>query len=252
MVRSMMCQTTLLKSFWDYALESAAHILNMVPFKKVEKTPYKVWHGQAPKISYLKVWGCEALVKRDTLTKPGKLEPRFIKRIFNAEFFENSLITQEASRSLKDLEIIQDEDTHPSENTSMYHDEDDQEIDEPQSDIKPVIGDLNEPVNYKAALLDPEYDKWLAAMNVEMQSIKDNQVWDLVDLLPNGKTFGSKWLFKKKTDMDDNVHTYRDHLVAKGFTHTYGVDYKETFSLFGYIRAIRILIAIVAYYDYEI
>ncbi|GJR05384.1 retrovirus-related pol polyprotein from transposon TNT 1-94 [Tanacetum coccineum] len=83
MVRSMMkSQTTLPKSFWDYALESAACILNMVPTKKVEKTPYEVWHGQAPKLSYLKVWGCEALVKRDTLTKPDKLEPRSIKCIF--------------------------------------------------------------------------------------------------------------------------------------------------------------------------
>nr|GFB36536.1 hypothetical protein [Tanacetum cinerariifolium] len=40
---------------WDYALESAALVLNMVPTKKVDKTPYKVWHGQAPKLSYLKV-----------------------------------------------------------------------------------------------------------------------------------------------------------------------------------------------------
>ncbi|GJX71739.1 retrotransposon protein, putative, ty1-copia subclass [Tanacetum coccineum] len=55
MVRSMMSQITLPKSFWDYALESVARILNMVPTKKVEKTPYKVWHGQAPKLSYLKV-----------------------------------------------------------------------------------------------------------------------------------------------------------------------------------------------------
>ncbi|GJS16517.1 hypothetical protein Tco_0410989 [Tanacetum coccineum] len=35
-----------------------------------------------------------------------------------------------------------------------------------------------------------------------MQSMKDNQVWILVDLPPNGRTVGSKWLFKKKTDMD--------------------------------------------------
>nr|GEU45744.1 retrotransposon protein, putative, Ty1-copia subclass [Tanacetum cinerariifolium] len=54
MVRSMMCQTTLSKSFWDHALESVARILNMVPTKKVDKTPYEVWHGQAPKMSYLK------------------------------------------------------------------------------------------------------------------------------------------------------------------------------------------------------
>ncbi|GKF85063.1 retrotransposon protein, putative, ty1-copia subclass [Tanacetum coccineum] len=104
----------------------------MVPTKKVEKTPYEVWHGQAPKLSYLlKVWGCEALVKRDTLTKPDKLELRSIKCIFigypketmgysfyyptenkvlvarNAEFLENSIINQEASGSLEDLEIIQ-------------------------------------------------------------------------------------------------------------------------------------------------
>ncbi|GJU08558.1 retrotransposon protein, putative, ty1-copia subclass [Tanacetum coccineum] len=55
MVRSMMSQTTLPKSFWDYALETAARILNMVPTKKVDKTPYEIWHGQAPKLSYLRV-----------------------------------------------------------------------------------------------------------------------------------------------------------------------------------------------------
>nr|GEY63222.1 hypothetical protein [Tanacetum cinerariifolium] len=53
----------------------------------------------------------------------------------NAKFFENSLITQESSRSLEDLEIIQEGDTHPFENTSSHHDEDNQENDEPQSDI---------------------------------------------------------------------------------------------------------------------
>ncbi|GJY08159.1 retrotransposon protein, putative, ty1-copia subclass [Tanacetum coccineum] len=271
MVRSMMSQTTLPKSFWDYALETAARILNMVSTKKVEKTPYE----------------------------PNKLEPRSIKCIFigypketmgysfyyppenkvlvarNAEFLENSLINQEASGSLEDLEIIQEEDTHPSIDTSLNHEEDDLEMDEPQSDIIPIrrstrtrrptdrmclyidaeeheLGDLGEPANYKAALLDPESDKWLNAMNVEMQSMKDNEVWILVELPPNGKTVGSKWLFKKKTDMDGAVHTYKARLVAKGYTQTPGIDYEETFSPVADIRAIRILIAIVAYYDYEI
>ncbi|GKC74645.1 hypothetical protein Tco_1120528 [Tanacetum coccineum] len=127
MVRSMMSQTTLPKSFWDYSLETAARILNMVPTKKVNKTPYEVWHREAPKLSYLKVLGCKAIVKRDTLTKPDKLEPRSI-----------NLIAQEASESLEDLEIIQEEDTHPSINTSLNHEEDDQEINEPQSDINPI------------------------------------------------------------------------------------------------------------------
>ncbi|GJR74073.1 retrotransposon protein, putative, ty1-copia subclass [Tanacetum coccineum] len=265
MVCSMMSQTTLPKSFWDYALESAACILNMVPTKKVDKTPYKIWHGQAPKLSYLKVWGCEALVKHDTLTKTDKLEPKSFKCIFvgypketmgysfynptknkvfvahNAKFFESNLINQEASGSQEDLEIIQEKDINPSLDTSLNHEEDDKEIDGPQSDINPI-----------PALLDPESKKWLAAMNVEMQSMKDNDVWELVELPPNAKTVGHKWLFKKKTDMDGAVHTFKSRLVAKGFTQTYGVDYEETFSPVADIRAIRILIAIAAFYDYEI
>nr|GEY25112.1 hypothetical protein [Tanacetum cinerariifolium] len=56
----------------------------------------------------------------------------------NAKFLENSLIDQEARESLEDLEIIQEEDTHPSLETSLNHEEDDLEIDEPQSDIVPI------------------------------------------------------------------------------------------------------------------
>ncbi|GJW80362.1 retrotransposon protein, putative, ty1-copia subclass [Tanacetum coccineum] len=63
------------------------------------------------------------------------------------------------------------------------------------------------------------------------------------------KTIGSKWIFKKKTDMDGIVHTYKARLVVKGYTELYMVDYEETFSHVADIRAIRILISIAAYYD---
>nr|GEZ40968.1 retrotransposon protein, putative, Ty1-copia subclass [Tanacetum cinerariifolium] len=186
MVLSMMIQTTLLKFFWDYALDSAARILNMVPIKKVDKTPYKVWHRQAPKLSYLKVWCCEALVKRGTLTKPDKLELRSIKCVF--------------------------------------------------------VGYPKETMGY--SFYYPPENK--------MKSMRDNKVWELVDLPPSGKTVGHKWLFKKKTNMDGAMHTYKARLVAKGFTQTSRIDYEETFSHVADIRAIRILIAIAAFYDYEI
>ncbi|GJT32828.1 putative retrotransposon protein [Tanacetum coccineum] len=52
--------------------------------------------------------------------------------------------------------------------------------------------------------------------------------------------------------MDGAVHTNKARLVAKGFTQTLGIDYEETFSPVADIRAIRILIAIAAFYDYEI
>ncbi|GJW38687.1 retrotransposon protein, putative, ty1-copia subclass, partial [Tanacetum coccineum] len=84
----------------------------------------------------------------------------------------------EMSGSDKGLEIIQKEDTQPSENTSKEHKE-----------VAPIeefeLGDLDKPPNYKAALVDLESDKWLEAMNTEMQSMKDNQVWILVELPHN-------------------------------------------------------------------
>ncbi|GJW66141.1 retrotransposon protein, putative, ty1-copia subclass [Tanacetum coccineum] len=52
--------------------------------------------------------------------------------------------------------------------------------------------------------------------------------------------------------MDRAVHTYKASLVAKGYTQTPEIDYDETFSPVADIRAIRILIAIAAFYDYEI
>nr|GEV14763.1 hypothetical protein [Tanacetum cinerariifolium] len=159
--------------------------------------------------------------------------------------------------------------------TSLNHEEDDQEIDEPQSDINLIrrstrtrrptdrlclyvddeehkLEDHGEPTNYKAVQLDPESDKWFNVMNVEMQSMKDNEVWELVDLPPNGKTVGHKWLFKKKIDMDGAVHAYKARLVVKGFTQTPRIDYEETFSPVADIRAIRIFIAIATFYDYKI
>ncbi|GKD47076.1 retrotransposon protein, putative, ty1-copia subclass, partial [Tanacetum coccineum] len=102
MVRSMMSQTTLPKSFCDYALESVAHILNMVLTKKVDKTPYEETMG------YFFYYPLENKV--------------FVAR--NAEFFKNDVIDQEASGTLEDLEIIQEEDTHPSIDTSLNHEED--------------------------------------------------------------------------------------------------------------------------------
>nr|GEV54069.1 zinc finger, CCHC-type [Tanacetum cinerariifolium] len=218
-----------------YALETTACMLNMVLTKKVNRTPYEIWHEKAPNLSYLRVWGCEALVKRDM---PVKLDSRSIKCIFVV------------SGSDKGLKIIQEEDTQPSKNTSKEHDEDAPIEVEPQNvavlirrstrirqapdiygyyvDVKEYeLGDFDEPPNYIAALADPKSDKWLEAMNTKMQSMKDNQA-----------------------DMDGNVHTFKAHLVAKGYTQTHRVDYKKTFSPVADIRAIRTLLAIVAFYDY--
>ncbi|KAI3780382.1 hypothetical protein L2E82_10363 [Cichorium intybus] len=112
--------------------------------------------------------------------------------------------------------------------------------------------DDDEPTSYQEAMAGPDAAKWKEAMESEMKSMYDNQVWNLVDQTPGLKTVGCKWVFKKKTDMDGKVHTYKARLVAKGYTQTQRIDYEETFSPVAMIKSIRILFAIAAFYDYEI
>ena len=75
----MMSLTGLPLSFWGYALETTAFTLNMAPSKSVHTTPYGLWFRKKPKLSFLKVWGCDAYVKK---LQPDKLEPKSEKCIF--------------------------------------------------------------------------------------------------------------------------------------------------------------------------
>ena len=95
-------------------------------------------------------------------------------------------------------------------------------------------------------------ESWIGAMRSEIKSMDDNQVWNLVDLPDGARPVECKWVFKKKIDMDGNVSVYKERLVAKGFRQVQGVDYDETFSPVVMLKSVRIMLAIAAYFDYEI
>ena len=50
----MMSLTNLPLLFWGYALETVAFTLHRAPSKSVETTPYELWFGNKPKLSFLK------------------------------------------------------------------------------------------------------------------------------------------------------------------------------------------------------
>ncbi|GJZ94774.1 retrotransposon protein, putative, ty1-copia subclass, partial [Tanacetum coccineum] len=142
MVRSMFNLTTLPLSFWDYALESAIRILNMVPTKMVDKTPYEIWHGKAPNLSYLKVWGCEAYVKRDSADK---LQQRSVKCIF-VGYPKETMGYYVYFPSENKVIVARSERTKRAPNRLCLN----MEVEDDE------VGDLGEPANYKTAMLDPD------------------------------------------------------------------------------------------------
>ncbi|KAK1616449.1 hypothetical protein QYE76_021966 [Lolium multiflorum] len=305
MVRSMMSLTDLPLSFWSYALETTAFTLNRAPSKSVETTPYELWFNKKPKLSFLKVWGCEAYVKK---LQPDKLEPKAEKCVFigypketigytfyhrsegkifvakNGTFLEKEFLTKEVTGRKVELyeideSILVDQSSAvpevvpvpPTPATEEANDNDhetsNEETTEPRRSTREratpdwydpclnvMIVDNNDedPATYEEAMMSPDSNKWQEAMKSEMGSMYDNKVWTLVDLPDSRKAIENKWIFKRKTDADGNITVYKARLVAKGFRQIQGVDYDETFSPVAKLKSVRILLAIAAFFDYEI
>ena len=78
--------------------------------------------------------------------------------------------------------------------------------------------DDEEPKIIQQALSGPKAKEWTKAMEEEMESMKTNQVWDLVNLPLGRKSIGNKWVLKIKRKADGTIDRYKARLVAKGYT----------------------------------
>ena len=56
----------------------------------------------------------------------------------------------------------------------------------------------DDPINFNQAIESSNSQKCIDAMNEEMKSMKDNDVWDLVPLFEGAKPIGCKWIFKPR------------------------------------------------------
>ncbi|PIL22297.1 hypothetical protein GSI_14985 [Ganoderma sinense ZZ0214-1] len=93
------------------------------------------------------------------------------------------------------------------------------------------------------ALEPEECNKWLKAVQDELQSLVKNGTFKLVLLPPGRKAIGSQWVFWVKHNADSLIECYKGRLVAKGFFQTLasishpGMAYwKAIKHLFHYIR----------------
>ena len=85
-----------------------------------------------------------------------------------------------------------------------------------ESDVD--IGAEDDSTLFSQATCSSKSILWYNAMKDEMDSMTNNQVWDLVELPKEAKVIGCKWVFKTKRDSLGNIERYKARLVAKGFT----------------------------------
>jgi transposase InsO family protein len=81
LVNSTLDIVELSKAWWGTALLTSCHVINRVPMKNKEKTPYEEWIGKKPSLSYLRRWGCLAKVNVP-INKKRKLGPKTVDYVF--------------------------------------------------------------------------------------------------------------------------------------------------------------------------
>eukprot|EP00253_Pinus_taeda_P008240 PITA_08240 len=86
----------------------------------------------------------------------------------------------------------------------------------------------------------------------ERASLHKNEAWDLVEFRARRKPIGSKWVFKKKTNAEGKVEKCKAWLVAKGYSQVSGIDFGGIFSPVAKVTSIRLLLSVVASFDFEV
>ncbi|KAL0399699.1 UNVERIFIED_CONTAM: Retrovirus-related Pol polyprotein from transposon RE1 [Sesamum radiatum] len=223
MMNAMLINSGLPQNLWGEAILSANHILNKVPHKDKNETPYELWKVQ------------QFDIHENTI-----IESR------NAIFFENIFPCKERKEEGSSRKR-----TH--EVASGDHQRDEEPRRSKRAKIAKTFGPEfltyvleNEPRTINEALSSPEAPFWKEAINSEIESIMQNHTWELMDLPPGSTPLGCKWILKRKYKADGSIDKYKARLVAKGFKQKEGLDFFDTYSPVTRITSIRVLIAIAA------
>lgn len=91
-----------------------------------------------------------------------------------------------------------------------------------------------------------ERKNWYKAMHEEIEALKENETWKLVDLPPGRKAIGSKWIFRTKTNEKGEITKFKARLVAKGYNQ-HNLEDIETFSPVVKKETLRAFISAAAY-----
>ena len=248
-VRAMLTDSQLPHKFWAEALSTVVYLRNRSYSSVVSgMTPFQAWSGNRPSLENLRIFGCTAYshISKD---ERKKLDSKARKCIFlgygeatkgyrlydpvkGRVIHSRDVIFDESAMGIKEKEKF--EDVQPTvqiptideneENNGNEENEDQNSSEEPRNlrrservrrrpqcygEWTHMSIEKTEPTTIDEVRLSPDKTLWEEAMETELKSIKDNDVWDLVELPKGKKTVGCRWVFKRKLGSNGSIERYK-------------------------------------------
>jgi hypothetical protein len=280
LVNAMLETAGLSNEWWGEAILTACHVLNCVPMKNKEVTPFMEWENKRLTLSYLRTWGCLAKVSVP-ITKKCKLGQKTVDYVGyrflivrsgvpdllvgiimesrDTTFFENIFAMRDETSSSRQESVEEDDSTRSMElNEPAFIEHIEEDNDEAprrskrQRTEKSFGDDFiiylmdHTPKTIAKAYSSADADYWKEAMRSEMDSIMSNGTWEVVGHPYGCKPVRCKWVIKKKLRPDSTIDKYKGRLVAKGYTQKEGEDFFDTYSPIARLTTIRVLLSLAA------
>ena len=219
----MLLDSKLPHNFWAEALATAAYIRNRCPIKAVDSmTPYEAWTSLKPTVNHFRIFGCDTFVhipkderhKLDSKSKKciflGYGEQTKGYRLYDPEkkriLYSRDVKFNEKEKEAKDssdqyidghIELDFSDNTGESYEPLIETVHENREMAPRRSQRQRKTPDFYgirvnvrskkpcEPATIEEATNCSETTEWMQAMEKEMKSPKQNNVWELVEL-PSG------------------------------------------------------------------
>ncbi|MBW0470303.1 hypothetical protein O181_010018 [Austropuccinia psidii MF-1] len=237
--RTMLKALGLSKQFWSYGYKCAAYIDNRIPNSRTgAMTPLELWCGRRPQPKRIFPFGAKAIV-HVPIEKRGKLCQLigFQNNSHGYFFWDDNSKKVINSNHVKFMDFSANEQSDKMKITTLLNK---LELRLGQENTEVICDEQDNALNNLTTVTDVQiptsltevkklnWDKWRAAIELELVLFLDMDVWTPVEKQTNMKTIRTKFVFDLKWKGNPEEILYKARLVAKGFCQEYGIDYVWT------------------------
>ena len=234
-VQAVLSDAHLSHSFWAEALSTVYVRNRSYSLAASGMTPYQAWSGNKPSVGNLRIFGCTAyshipkderkkldsktrkciFVSYGEVTKGYRLYDPVKQHVIHSHdvIFDESTMDAEVKELIEDAQPVQIETNEDNGDQEENDDDNNKKLPPPRRSERirrcpdyyrertHVSVQRTEPTTIDKVLSSSDNDLWEEAMQNEMKSIEENDVWDIVELPKGKKAVGVSMGVQKKSEV---------------------------------------------------